>query len=686
MKKMKEFFQSGTALTAVAITIILSLFFSDFSDAEEKRVRGEYHSGQITVTAQKQEENLQDVPVSMTVMDSFELEDRNIDGIWDLADHVPGLMNFDTGMSDMFAQPTMRGITAPTSTFNTSVGLYIDGVPVLSSMGYTAGLLDIERVEVLRGPQGTLYGKNTEAGAINIISRQPDNEVRGKAGVGYGEDNKQLILGTISGPIVKDKLFLGLNAQYDSKDGFIENTYLGGEDDDRKRYYGKTQLRWTPTKNWDISMILSRLAADEGLSPQTANAAMMAMYGLPPLPERKTAGDLRPERDCFTDDQALKIIYDVSDSIKISSITARKLTDWDAKGDYDFSPNKYYHVYNDSEYSNVSQELRLNWNSAEVKGVLGIYADKNENDVNYGDIISGRVSTKRNIKGDSHAVFGQFDYGLTQALNLIAGLRYERQNMECEDYLFKAKDDKSWDKFTPKFSVKYSLTPEINLYATIAEGYRTGGFNDTSKTSDYMSFDPEKLWSYEAGVKTSFFDNRLSINAGIYYMDIEDMQVEQSVTPLINQVTNAAEATSKGGEIEITAAVTRGLSLRAGLAYNDTTFDKFKDALGDYSGNKNPYAPEYTLNLGGTYRHGSGVFLSWDLMGYGEIYLDKANKNKRGAYELFNTKIGYETDKFDFYAYAENLFDEEYDNLDYYGYYNTYSPPREIGLRINYRF
>lgn len=193
MKKKRVFFRSGTAKTAVAIAIITGLFLPPLAKSEEAKTRGEYQSAQITVTAQKQEENLKDVPVSMTVMNGFDLEDRNIDGIWDLADHVPGLMNFDTGMSDIFSQPSMRGITAPTSTFNTSVGLYIDGVPVLAGPGYTAGLLDIERVEVLRGPQGTLYGKNTEAGAINIISRQPDNDFRGKVGLEYGEDNKKLV-------------------------------------------------------------------------------------------------------------------------------------------------------------------------------------------------------------------------------------------------------------------------------------------------------------------------------------------------------------------------------------------------------------------------------------------------------------------------------------------------------------
>ena len=674
-------------LVAVLITGLLS---APYASAKDEKTRGsELELETMTVTAQKQEENVQEVPVSMTVLSGIDIEDKNIDGLWDLMDHVPGLMNFDTGMSDMFSQPSMRGITAPSNTFNSSVGLYVDGVPVFSSPGFTASLLDIERVEVLRGPQGTLYGKNSEAGVINIITRQPDNDMRGKVQISAGEDNKRLLTGAVSGPIVKDKFFFSLTGQFDEKDGFLENKNLGGYDDDRKRYYGRTQLRWTPSPKLDISLIASRLASDEGVSAQTPNATMMAMYGRSPLPEKTTYSDLRPHRDTYNDIQSLKITYDISDSMSLTSITARKVTDWKSAGDYDFTESHIYHIYTDSQYSNLSQEIRFNWKSDRIKSIVGLYADTHMNDYLQGTIMTDdpRVpTTKRELGGDSYAVFGQADYSLTQAIRLVAGLRYEMQNMDYDDDLLNIDDEESWSKITPKLSLQYRFSPHHNVYVTVAEGYRTGGFNNTAVDLEFRTFDPEKLWSYEAGIKASFLDNRMIINASVYYMDISDMQVEEWVTPVTTYVTNAAKATSKGGEIEVSARLAKGLNLIAGFAYIDSTFDTFKDANGDYSGNKNPFVPKYTFNLGATYRHPSGVYISSDVIGYGDTYIDKENKNKRDAYTIVNAKIGYEMDKIDVYLYADNLFDKEYNAMNYYGYYNNYSLPREIGVQLTYRF
>ena len=308
---------------------IISLMASQYLYAEDsiqnkKKEPETFQVDTITVTAQKQEENIQKVPISLSVLDSLNIEDRNINDVWDIMDNIPGLMNFDTGMSDIFAQPSMRGITAPSTTFNTSVGLYVDGAPVFSSPGFATNLVDIERIEVLRGPQGTLYGKNTEAGAINIITYKPNNELRGKISTKIGEDNKRMLTASISGPILEDRLYFSLSGQREKKDGFLKNDNLGGYDDDRDRLYGRGQLRWTPNDNWDISLIMSRISIEEGGSPQVANSDMMAMYGQSKLPDRTTYSDLRPKRDSTNDFQTLKIDYDINDSMSISSITAKK--------------------------------------------------------------------------------------------------------------------------------------------------------------------------------------------------------------------------------------------------------------------------------------------------------------------------------------------------------------------------
>jgi iron complex outermembrane receptor protein len=173
-------------------------------------------------------------------------------------------------------------------------------------------------------------------------------------------------------------------------------------------------------------------------------------------------------------------------------------------------------------------------------------------------------------------------------------------------------------------------------------------------------------------------------------MDITDMQVEESPSPTETYTTNAAEATGKGIEVEMTAIVTDGLSIMGGFGYTDIEFDKFSDALGDYEGNKNLNAPEYTFNIGAQYRHLSGFYARADLIGYGEMYFDKANEYSRDAYEIVNAKVGYEAEHFDVYLYAKNLFDEEYDSDGFYSgmsiIYSDPREPREVGLQLVYRF
>ncbi len=179
----------------------------------------------VTVTAQKQEENIQEVPVSISLLNEYTIEDYNIRTLSDIAVFVPNLQQFSVGGGGMYT-PSMRGLSTDPHTVHSTVGTYIDGIPYLSSMGNNLILEDIERIEVLRGPQGTLYGKNAYAGVINIISRQPDNELRGKARVELGEDNKREYAAIISGPIVKDNFFASLSAKHYEKNGFIQNAFL----------------------------------------------------------------------------------------------------------------------------------------------------------------------------------------------------------------------------------------------------------------------------------------------------------------------------------------------------------------------------------------------------------------------------------------------------------------------------
>jgi len=666
--------------------------------SQEGTAKKEYAIETITVTAQKQEENVQEVPVSITVFSEQDIEDKKIESVREIADFVPNLMIFDVGMSSMVSQPTMRGVSAPSMSFTTSTGLYVDGVPTLSSWGFEEGILDIERIEVLRGPQGTLYGKNTETGVINIITRQPDNTFRGKVSAQggkllsgeTGDKQKGEFSLNMSGPILKDKLFLGIAGQYYKKDGFVENTVTGGAEDDRERWFGRAHLRCTPSDDLDMSLIVSRLNHDDGGASMNLAENGAAMFGLPVPSDRKVSSNVEQYKESDNDAQSLKITYNINDALRLTSVTARKVTTLDAVADFDFSSATLMHGFQDSEQKKLSQELRLDSSSEKLKWLVGLYYDKDDKDINMdvkSDMPMMVSTTDREFNGDAYAAFGQLSYFLTQRLNLVGGLRYEEQKMEFEDHVLGTRHDDSWDEISPKIALEYLFTPAIMTYASVSKGYRSGGFNVVAADPQYVSYDAETLWSYEIGVKSAFLDKRIMLNGSVYYMDITDMQVEEAVSPFMSYTTNAAEATAMGVELEITAKVSDGLTFMAGFGYCDIEFDSFEDALGDYKGNKNPYAPDYTFNIGAQYRHESGFYARADLIGYGEMYFDKANEYSRDAYEIVNAKIGYETEHFDVYLYGKNLFDKEYDSDGYYGgFYTIHSDPGEVGLQVVYRF
>ena len=683
----------------IMFAVLLNCFYLPAASAQEgdepageQRVdpRKEIDLDLITVTAQKQEEKVQDIPLSISVFNGVNIEDMQIGSVSDLADFVPNLMIYQHDGSGMNA-PTMRGISAPPESFRVSTGLYVDGVPEVSGIGFEEGMLDIERIEVLRGPQGTLYGKGTEAGVINIITRPLDNDFRGKVAVVGGEDETRQLSVNMSGPIIADQLFFGVAGQYYSKDGYIKNTTTGDLINDREHWFGKGRLRWTPSDKMDISLAVSRLEYDEGEPNMNLGKSGVAMFGLPAPQDRKVSSNLDGWNKSNSDIQSLKMTYTIDDSLSLTSITTNRVYHQHTLTDWDSSVATLMHAEKDNYYRTLSQEVRLNFSSERLKGLLGLYYGHDKFDIDYEtfSVIPGMASvTSRDYESDTYAVFANLTYALTNQLNLVTGLRYENEKKDFTDNNTQVEMDGSWSEVTPKIALEYRLNPELMVYASISKGYRTGGFNALAVTNpQYYTYDAETLWSYELGVKSAFFDNRLLVNSAIYYMDIKDMQVNEAVTPMESYLTNAAGATGMGVEIDATVRVSDELSLLASFGYNDIEFDSFSDAAGDYDGNKNPYAPQYTYNLGGQYRHGSGFYCRADLVGYGKIYFDKANNSSRDAYAVVNGKIGYEASSFDLYLYAKNLFDKEYNSDEYYGgFFTIYSDPREVGVQLVYRF
>ncbi len=699
--------------TALGLSVLVSFFIftapsiakEDFSDmrAEKNAVHTDSVHQQvtldtITVSANKQEENVQDIPFSITVLSQIDLEDKKIESISNIVDYVPNVSTFDWGMGG-FNNITSRGLSAPSfSWFTTSMGMYIDGVPALGSFGYTTNILDVERIEILRGPQGTLYGKNTETGVINIVTKKAGNQFRGKVALEGGgllsaESGDKLTKGgslSLSGPIVADKLFLGLVGMYNHKDGFTDYQTVGGTGHEQDNAYGRAKLRWSPNDQLDITLLASLLSQKiDGYKMNLAKNGA-AFFRIPQPEYRRIYSDLKGSQDMNIDTQSLNVAYKINNKMTLTSITSRRNSDFEGTSDNDFTPLPLSHGKQDSKYEKISQELRLDRASDTLNWVIGVYYDTD--DIKRNLVISSIIpqmagASLTKLSGDAYAIFGQAGYSLTDSFKVIAGLRYEKQEMKLTGNRRAGSLDDSWQNVSPKLSLEYTIASDVMTYLTVSQGFRSGGFNELAQDPNYFSYDDETLWSYELGMKGLFLDKRLMINAAVFYMDVNDLQVAERINLNTLWNTNAAEAISKGVELEATANISDSLTLNLGFGYTDIEFEDYSDAQGNYDGNKKPFAPEYSCNLGLQYRGATGFFARADIIGYGKMFADKANMYARDAYQVVNAKIGYETEHVTVYLYGKNIFNEEYDSpLDANGYYVVYNEPGEAGLQLTYQF
>lgn len=648
---------------------LLIIGFAVTVKAENTEKKKEIQLGDITVTAQKTEENLRDVPVSVSVFNDLALEDLEIKNLGDLYNYIPNVSKTNAGV------PSVRGISSNTGSL--AIGLYVDGVPATGTVGFMSMMNGVERVEVLRGPQGTLYGKNTLAGVINVITKKPGNEREGKVYAEIGEDNKYEIGGSINTPIIQDKFYMGLTGRYYQKEGFVENTYLNDTANDDEDFFGKLYLRLTPTDRLDIALISSTYQPDNG---STGSILVTDDNYL------KIRSDLKQYSNISQDIYALNISYQF-DNFTLNSVTSYKETEIDSFTDTDRTPDAIQYQKIDMPYKSWAQELRINGEKGKLKWLAGLYADKFKKSGGFSRTFITKGFTYENysdINQNTIGIFGHVDYQLTDRFSATFGLRYDDDHKEIDDFSNDEYDEADYSAFSPKFALQYKLNDQVTTYATVAKGYKSGGFYMFAADGYPTDYDQEILWNYEVGIKSVLMDNRLMLNAAVYYMDHSDMQALTTIEGGLGYISNAASATSIGLELDSNFIINKNFSAFANLGISDSKFDEFSDAKGVYDDNDKTYAPHYTYAVGLKYRGNGGLYASVDVTGYGKSYLDNANKYEMDAYELLNAKIGYEWEHVDFYIYGKNILDEEY--YQEAEKWVTLSDPGEFGVRLTWRF
>lgn len=657
--------------TITAILLTSNLFAKDVKNLDA-----------VTVTAQKSEENIQKVPISIDAFDDIKIEDFSISSLEDIGKYSSNLYFFNTGQQGL-TSPSIRGVGANIVSFSSPISLYVDGVPTMSSFGFSDELEDIERIEVLKGPQGTLYGKNSEAGVINVITKKPDNDFRGKVFTKVGTDGKKQLGFNVAGPIVENKFYAGIAYSHKEKDGFIKHSTTGKYVNNKETDYGKLTLRYTPSDNLDMIFITSKSENDNGAidwAPSGQN-----------LDNVSVSSNLNGYSKPTIENYSLNIDYDINNTTKIKSITSKRIHKDKVALDNDLSAMTIRHFFRDYKFDTLSQELRLEKEIEDIKIVSGIYIDKEENDLSLirKTIMdpTGANSHPQKINSKTYSFFTNVIYPINEKFTINGGIRYDKEEKDIKVDATNIYYENDWKNISPKLSLQYNIDDSNMSYFTVAKGYRSGGFNPFAGTINKETYDEESLISYELGYKSMFFDNKLKLNAAIYYMDIDDMQIQTMPNPAMVYMVNAASATSKGVELDIEALLSDNLTLFSSFGYNKTTFDEFMDNGNDYSNNYNPNAPKYNYNIGLQYRADNGLYARTDINGYGKTYFDSANLNSQKAYNLVDLKLGYETADYDIYLYGNNIFDKEHHANAYFnGTTTIYKEGRELGVKLTYRF
>ena len=657
----------------------------------------------IVVTAEKTPEDPLDVPISLTVLTEAELVDGQIDSIAEVAANTPNF--YFTPGDRVFNLYSVRGLgNSSNVTIRDSVSFYIDDVPYDNvHQFFPSALFDLERVEVLRGPQSTLYGRNSQAGVVNIISRPPSEEPELRASTVFGDFGERQVQFSMSDSLVPDTLGLRLAAFYRGHNGFTDNTLLDNNADEQSSLAGRANLVWTPSDRWNVSLNVAASGTNDD-----ASVYVPIEQDDPFEVSRSNNGALELDVNA----QSLRVGYE-GDNLRFTSITSRSDTDYsyfDVNDAFGFISN------NDFDQEIFNQEFRLQSAAAaeQLQWIVGAslqnrdfrLANETEVPLFFGTEIDGS-----DYDQSTYAGFAQVDYKPVEALTLTAGLRYEywQEEFNRDAPFFEFVDgttgpavffpateisdsDLDGDILLPRVAVSYEINPNMVAYGSITRGYRPGTHNLAALTDEELIVESEKSWNYEVGLKTSWLDNRLGINLAAFYNDINNAQVlVLDESQIFGDIFNA-EARAVGAELEVRATLFDGFDIIGGFGYTDAEFtDNSNPFTGeDFDGNQLLYAPDYTYNLAAQYRSPGGFFGRLELQGVGTIFFDEANTVKEDPFTIVNARIGYEFNKTGVYLFSNNLFDTEYISLAFPdGFGGTlagYGDRRTFGVEVRQQF
>ena len=566
----------------------------------------------------------------------------------------------------------IRGIG--TKSKGSAVGFYVDGVPHFESSAFNIDLSDIAAVNVFRGPQGTLYGRNTIAGIINVYTHNPLDYQRTRIKVGYGRYN-DFIAQASNYAKISEKFGISTAASYHHNDGMFTNHFLNEKADKLNEGEGRIGFYWRPTTNWLLHL-------NSTLTYSEQNGYPYAPYDivkdeLLPISYNRNSTYRR-----LISSTGLNAQYE-NNHISFNSQTSYQFIKSHQGLDQDFTPQDVYFVDNSYHQNMLSQELTLKSNDKGryqwIIGLFGMLLHSNQfAETSY---FTRDFSTPTTYKNPTagYAIYHQSSYNIWRGMSATVGLRFDYEHAKttynqdkttlstgvtthAKDFVSSA----SFRQFTPKFTLQY-LTNKDNLYyISITRGYKLGGFNTIFKTDAERTYDPEYSWNYEVGTRLKFLNGRLTAEADLFYIDWRHMQTTYTVPGVGNVIANAGHTDSNGFELSLAYHPIKSLQLNLNYGYTHARYLEYKkSAREDFSGNRLPMVPNHTLSLNGTYTIMPAgwfdkIIFNTGLTGLGRIYWADDNIVRQNFYATLNAKVSLTKDIFTWEIWGKNLTATDY--------------------------
>jgi len=684
---------------------------------------------EMTVTARRKAENLQETPVSITALGTANLERIQATDLGDIQNSVPGLTLHVGDASNAVIYIRGVGQIDSLAFADPGVGVYVDDVYLGRAQGSFIDVYDVERIEVLRGPQGTLYGRNTIGGAVKFVSKVPDGEFAGKLEAAGGNYDQLRLKGSVNIPLQEDSLFMKAAVSYNGRDGYATNSVTGEDDGDKETLSWRVAFRalLSDDLTFDLSVDQSEDDSDTSRTPNRETVVFGVAASDEPFEVDADFNDLNRLK---TFGVSAKLNYDVNEQLSLKSITAYREMNYDTHLDLDATDQPFFGVFVDEDQDQFTQELQAIYEADSGWSFVGGLYYLRENDVTMSGIFGPAIAFISNSINDqtntSWAAYGQADIPLSEQLTLTAGIRYtheKKEFMRIQEFFgadtplvppigegLRATDvtvEETWDDVSPKIGLDYQVNEDHLIYASVSKGFKSGGFDGRSNSAaEAVPFEPEKLWAYEIGSKSTLADGKATLNVAAFYSDYTNLQLSSFVADDMGAFsalfTNAGAASFKGVEIELAARPVPSLNLTGSVTFIDAQYDEYIGPGGaDISDQRTPVnTPEWTLFFAADYtidlNDGSSILLHGDASYRSKVFPTVSSSEilAQDGYALLNAQVTYQSadGMWDVFAGVKNITDKRYrshgfdlsDSLGYQlGYYGA---PRtwSAGVRVNF--